>query len=235
MPRFVTSASRTSVLLVVIAAAAAALPPAHAWAFVVPSVPSTAISSRQSLNSRHADMSKLSSCNRQISTMPVQPVRRDCTGTMTRGLCRTSCSMTATPNASDGSSDATGSKGVEVELEEDKEAMVHVSLPKPLGVQFEEIRAGFPGLMVSTILEGGSAIEDGVSFVNTHCNPQIRRYPLFGVCTFTLQMTCVHSHPNTVTKQKPCSGAHGSSIYADDAARLRCRAMDFDHLSVAWT
>lgn len=168
MSRSVTSASRTSVLLFVIAAPAL-LNPAHVWAFVVPSVLSTTISSWQSLNSRHANMSKLSSCNRQFS-------RRDRIGTMTRGPYHTSCSMTTTPDAGDGSSGATGPARVEVESEEDTEAIVHVSLQKPLGVQFEEIRAGFPGLMVSSILEGGSAIEDGVSFMYMHCNNHMRGY-----------------------------------------------------------
>lgn len=46
---------------------------------------------------------------------------------------------------------------------ETKPEFVKVSLPKPLGVQLEEVRAGFPGLRVSGLLDGGSAKEDGVS------------------------------------------------------------------------
>lgn len=45
---------------------------------------------------------------------------------------------------------------------DNREEFVRVSLPKPLGIQLEEVRGGFPGLRVSAVVEGGSVIENGV-------------------------------------------------------------------------
>lgn len=45
---------------------------------------------------------------------------------------------------------------------DDQPEFVRVSLPKPLGVQLEEIKPGFPGLRVSGLLDGGSVKDDGV-------------------------------------------------------------------------
>lgn len=41
--------------------------------------------------------------------------------------------------------------------------LVRVSLPKPLGIQLEEIAAGSPGVRVAGVVEGGTAKENGVS------------------------------------------------------------------------
>lgn len=41
--------------------------------------------------------------------------------------------------------------------------LVRVSLPKPLGIQLEEIVAGSPGVRVAGVVEGGTAKENGVS------------------------------------------------------------------------
>lgn len=47
-------------------------------------------------------------------------------------------------------------------VENDQPEFVKLSLPKPLGVQLEEVKAGFPGLRVSGLIDGGSVKEDGV-------------------------------------------------------------------------
>lgn len=41
--------------------------------------------------------------------------------------------------------------------------LVRVSLPKPLGIQLEEIAPGAPGVRVVGVVEGGTAKENGVS------------------------------------------------------------------------
>lgn len=41
--------------------------------------------------------------------------------------------------------------------------LVRVSLPKPLGIQLEEIASGSPGVRVAGLVEGGTAKENGVS------------------------------------------------------------------------
>lgn len=40
---------------------------------------------------------------------------------------------------------------------------VRVSLPKPLGIQLEELSPGSPGVRVAGVVEGGTAKENGVS------------------------------------------------------------------------
>lgn len=40
--------------------------------------------------------------------------------------------------------------------------LVRVSLPKPLGIQLEEITPGAPGVRVAGVVEGGTAKENGV-------------------------------------------------------------------------
>lgn len=40
---------------------------------------------------------------------------------------------------------------------------VRVSLPKPLGIQLEEVRPGSPGVRVAGVVEGGTAKDSGVS------------------------------------------------------------------------
>lgn len=44
----------------------------------------------------------------------------------------------------------------------DDPQLLRVSLPKPLGIQLEEVQAGSPGVRVAGVVEGGSAKEDGV-------------------------------------------------------------------------
>lgn len=41
---------------------------------------------------------------------------------------------------------------------------VRVSLPKPLGIQLEEVQPGSPGVRVVGLVEGGTAKENGVSW-----------------------------------------------------------------------
>lgn len=40
---------------------------------------------------------------------------------------------------------------------------VRVSLPKPLGIQLEEVTPGSPGVRVAGVVEGGTAKDNGVS------------------------------------------------------------------------
>lgn len=42
--------------------------------------------------------------------------------------------------------------------------LVRVSLPKPLGIQLEELTPGSPGVRVAGVVEGGTAKENGVSY-----------------------------------------------------------------------
>lgn len=43
--------------------------------------------------------------------------------------------------------------------------LVRVSLPKPLGIQLEEVVPGSPGVRVAGVVEGGTAKESGVSAI----------------------------------------------------------------------
>lgn len=47
----------------------------------------------------------------------------------------------------------------------DDPQLLRVSLPKPLGIQLEEVQAGFPGVRVAGVVEGGTAKENGVRYL----------------------------------------------------------------------
>ena len=65
--------------------------------------------------------------------------------------------------------------------------LVRVSLPKPLGIQLEEIKAGSPGVRVAGVVEGGTAKENGVSA------SVLQEYPL--VCFADWTFSCSHVSP----------------------------------------
>lgn len=76
-------------------------------------------------------------------------------------------------------------------IEKVRKQLVPVKLRKPLGIQFEEVRAGFPGLRVADIIEGGSAIKNEVTLSAKLCLRHVHScmhqlaFTYFTVCTAT--------------------------------------------------
>lgn len=187
-PRFNCCGSSTATVLLIAAAAFAALTPSfprtHAWAFVgAPLVASDYSSIRlQQRGKPGRSRSKLATIPRysKFSIIGRLAVTRQRTG---------SCSMT-TSSGGGGSDASLAQEAQEEHGEAERDPFVRVTLAKPLGVQFEEIRAGFPGLMVSDVLEGGSAIENGVSLFHEKSPQVCTRHLIYIDCLLLVVVDC---------------------------------------------
>lgn len=158
------SSSMATALVVVIATALAAVTPSlpQAWAFVGAPPVVKGCSSRSPQQREKSIRASSALSPRRSSKLAVTRCSKCSTLVARLGVTRERISYSKVRSSGgDGVSDTSIEQQEGGEAE--KDPFVRLTLDKPLGVQFEEIRAGFPGLMVSDVLEGGSAIENGVS------------------------------------------------------------------------